>query len=65
MSTIPEVTVARHCKMKVFGLSLITNKCIMEFESERFANHAEVLATGESRSKDLQRFVAKMVSHCD
>ncbi|XP_046355545.2 purine nucleoside phosphorylase-like isoform X2 [Haliotis rufescens] len=65
MSTIPEVTVARHCNMKVFGLSLITNKCIMEFESQSFANHEEVLATGEMRSKDLQRFVAEMVSKID
>ncbi|XP_046549432.1 purine nucleoside phosphorylase-like isoform X2 [Haliotis rubra] len=65
MSTIPEVTVARHCDMRVFGLSLITNKCVMEFESQSFANHEEVLATGEMRSKDLKRFVEEMVSKID
>ncbi|XP_041377031.1 purine nucleoside phosphorylase-like [Gigantopelta aegis] len=63
MSTVPEVIVARHCNMKVLGLSLITNECIMEYDATNFANHEEVLQTGEMRSKDLQAFVSKMVEH--
>jgi len=30
MSTIPEVIVARHCGIRVFGMSVITNKCNTE-----------------------------------
>lgn len=33
MSTVHEVITARHCDMKVFAFSLITNKCITEYDS--------------------------------
>lgn len=52
---------AKHCGMRVFGMSLITNMTIMEYDSEAVANHEEVLETGEQRSKDLQKLVAVMV----
>ncbi len=42
MSTIPEVLVARHCGVKVFAFSLITNACIVEEDSNEQANHEEV-----------------------
>lgn len=61
MSTIPEVLVARHAGMTVFGLSLITNMVIMEHDAEGCANHEEVLETGRQRSKDLQQLVAALV----
>ena len=44
MSTIPEVLVARHCGIRVFAFSLITNKCILEDDSQDMANHEEVQA---------------------
>ncbi|XP_069956586.1 purine nucleoside phosphorylase isoform X2 [Cherax quadricarinatus] len=43
MSTVPEVVVARHCGMKVFAFSLITNQCIMQYDTDATANHEEVL----------------------
>ena len=61
MSTCPEVVVARHCGLKVLGLSLITNEIILDYESEASANHEEVLETSKARSQDLQVFVSKMV----
>ena len=61
MSTIPEVLVAKHCDMKVFGMSLITNKVIMEYDQETTANHEEVLETGEKRSKYTQQLIAELV----
>lgn len=65
MSTVPEVLVATHCGMTVFGLSLITNKCIMEYDSQNFANHEEVLDTGKKRAKDMQRLISEMVEQME
>ncbi|ESO82268.1 hypothetical protein LOTGIDRAFT_223434 [Lottia gigantea] len=65
MSTVPEVLVARHCGMKIFGMSLITNECIMEYDSTAFANHEEVLQTGKQRSEDLKKFFSKFVEQIE
>ncbi|CAL1595307.1 unnamed protein product [Knipowitschia caucasica] len=57
MSTVPEVLVARHCGLRVLGLSLITNKVITDYNSEEKANHEEVLRTTQERSNLLQDLV--------
>eukprot|EP00105_Crassostrea_gigas_P018784 XP_011436993.1 PREDICTED: purine nucleoside phosphorylase [Crassostrea gigas] len=61
MSVIPEAIVARHCGMEVLAMSLITNCCVMEFDSDLTANHEEVLETGKARSKDMQKLISKIV----
>lgn len=61
MSTVHEVVTARHCNLNVFALSLITNKCVMEYETEQSANHKEVLETAEVRKQDLQNLVSSIV----
>lgn len=58
MSTVPEVIVARHCGLRVFGFSLITNKVVMDYENLEKANHMEVLDAGKAAAQKLERFVS-------
>ncbi|XP_026878271.2 purine nucleoside phosphorylase 5a [Electrophorus electricus] len=61
MSTVHEVIVARHCGMRVFALSLITNQAVMDYDSEEKANHNEVLQTAKQRAQQLEKLVSTMV----
>jgi purine-nucleoside phosphorylase len=45
MSTVPEVTVARHGGMRVLGLSIISNKA--NIDGDTFTTHEEVLEAGK------------------
>lgn len=62
MSTVPEVIVARHCGLRVFGFSLITNKVIFDYEKLEKANHEEVLGAGKQAAHKLEQFVSILVS---
>jgi len=62
MSTAHEVITAAHCGMKTLGLSLISNECVADYDVTVFANHEEVLETGEKRKKTLQDLVTKLIS---
>jgi len=62
MSTVPEVIVARHCGMKVIGMSLITNSVRLPGDSGPAASHEEVLETVEMRSKQMQSLVKTVIS---
>lgn len=61
MSTAPEIIVARQLGMRCFGMSLVTNACIMDEDAEETANHEEVLETGRMRSKDMQTLICNMI----
>ncbi|XP_039663420.1 purine nucleoside phosphorylase 6 [Perca fluviatilis] len=62
MSTVPEVVVARHCGLRVLGLSLITNNVVTDYDSVEKANHEEVLRTAQHRTQDLQRLVSHLIA---
>ena len=65
MSTVPEAVVAHHMNMKVFAMSLVTNKCVIDYDSEEIANEEEVLAVGRMRSKELARLISTMVERIE
>ncbi|XP_051859419.1 purine nucleoside phosphorylase isoform X1 [Drosophila sulfurigaster albostrigata] len=63
MSTVHEVITARHCDMKVFAFSLITNKCPIEYSDKKDeeANHEEVMAVAKNRQKACCELVSRLI----
>ncbi len=59
MSTVPEVVVARHMRMRVLGMSLITNSATGD-ESEE-VNHEEVLSAGEAARASFAALIRGVV----
>ena len=62
MSTIPEVLAAKHCGMKILGLSLITNKVVVSKEQTVPASHAEVLEASKKSGIYVQNIVKELFS---
>lgn len=60
MSTIPEVLAAKHCGMKILGLSLITNKVVVSKEQNIHASHAEVLDASKKAGIYVQNIVKEL-----
>eukprot|EP00095_Tigriopus_kingsejongensis_P005529 maker-scaffold282_size228295-snap-gene-1.24 protein:Tk05529 transcript:maker-scaffold282_size228295-snap-gene-1.24-mRNA-1 annotation:"hypothetical protein DAPPUDRAFT_306029" len=61
MSTVHEVVTAVQCGMSVFGFSLITNACVIDYETEEGASVGEVMETAHHREEDLKILVKGMV----
>jgi len=59
MSTVPEVIVARHMDMEVFGISVITDIGTEEFIEE--VNHQEVLKAAKAAEPVVRELVGKLV----
>ena len=59
MSTVPEVIVARHMDMEVFGISVITDIGTAEFIEK--VNHQEVLKAAKAAEPIVRELVAKLV----
>lgn len=65
MSTVAEAVVGRHMGMKVFGISLITDKCFLDYNNAKVTTHEEVLAIGQKRAQDLQNLALKILEHME
>ncbi|XP_066459803.1 purine nucleoside phosphorylase isoform X1 [Eleutherodactylus coqui] len=65
MSTVPEVIVARHCGLRILGMSLITNKAVTDYDSETTANHEEVLQAGKDSAKFLEKLVTCLIQRME
>ena len=62
MSTIPEIIAAKHVGMKVLGLSLMTNKVVIEKTADTVhASHEEVLAAVQSSGKHVEALVKRII----
>ncbi len=60
MSTVPEVIVARHCGIRVFGLSIITNMGISD--TPQIATHEEVQEAGLRAQQKVNTLVKELVT---
>ncbi|XP_037691439.1 purine nucleoside phosphorylase-like [Choloepus didactylus] len=63
MSTVPEVIVARHCGLRVFGFSLITDKFNMNPESSEKTTHEKVLESAKQAAQKLEQFVSILMAN--
>jgi len=61
MSTAPECIVARHCGIRVMGISLITNLCVMVPGGGPPPNHEEVLEATHQRGSQLETLVQDII----
>ncbi|RZC34535.1 purine nucleoside phosphorylase, partial [Asbolus verrucosus] len=63
MSTVHEVIAARHCGLTCFAFSLITNECVMEYETEEQPDHEGILTVASQREHDLKNLIENLVPH--
>ena len=61
MSTVPEVIVARHCGMRVFGVSDITNRAL-DGQAQQ-VSHAEVQKAADEAQPLMALLFKEMISH--
>jgi purine-nucleoside phosphorylase len=59
MSTVPEVIVAVHGKMKALGFSVITDMCLPD--ALQPVSHEEIVAVANEAEKKLSRVVKRVV----
>src|SRR2546423_8965985 len=60
MSTVPEVIVAVHCKLRVLGLSVITDMCLPDALDP--VSLASVIAAANEAEPKLRRLVKRVVA---
>jgi purine-nucleoside phosphorylase len=60
MSTVPEVIVAAHCKLRVLGLSVLTDMCLPD--ALEMVSLASVIAAANKAEPNLRRLVRRVVA---
>lgn len=60
-----QIITARHCDITAFAFSIITNKCVTEYECEEEPGHDEVVLVGKKRQFILAELVRRLVNRID
>lgn len=61
MSTTPEVIVARHCGIKVFGMSVITNLCNTENVERNYNDGEDVVRSADAAADRMTRLFRSLI----
>lgn len=57
-----KVITAKHCDMNVVAISFISNRCVLEHDSEDEVAHDEVLAVAKKRQPILSEFMRRLLT---
>ncbi len=63
MSTIPEVIVARHANVPVFGMSVITNEAHDDYADDYVNDGEDVVAAANAAADKMSRLIVKMIEN--
>ena len=61
MSTIPEVIVARHCGIRVFGMSVITNEAHDDYSEDYVNDGEDVIRAADAAADRMQIIFSKLI----
>lgn len=62
MSTVPEVLVARHCGMRVFGMSVITNMSNLTNKESHLNDGQDVIVQADAAAEKMEKIFSAVIA---